>query len=136
MMQPPVVMEEHAEQKIILTIKRFSVCAHDPKTIESHGRVQMNSPAATHNIETAATEISALPAQTIIRLKHVIALTGLSRSTIYDRMNPKSKRYDASFPKSIKLGATPQAGAVGWIESEIQAWIQQCIAERTKQLCN
>jgi prophage regulatory protein len=96
----------------------------------------MNSPAATHNIETAATEISALPAQTIIRLKQVIALTGLSRSTIYDRMNPKSKRYDASFPKSIKLGAALQAGAVGWIESEIQAWIQQCIAERTKLLCN
>jgi prophage regulatory protein len=96
----------------------------------------MNSSATTHNIETMPAEISALPTQTIIRLKQVIALTGLSHSTIYDRMNPKSKRYDASFPKSIKLGAALQAGAVGWIESEIQAWIQQCIAERTKLLCN
>ena len=96
----------------------------------------MNSSATTHNIETAATEISALPAQTIIRLKQVIVLTGLSRSTIYDRMNPKSKRYDASFPKSIKLGAALQAGAVGWIESEVQAWIKQRIAERTKLLFN
>lgn len=96
----------------------------------------MNSPATTHNIEITPTEISALSPQKIIRLKQVIALTGLSRSTIYDRINPKSKRYDASFPKSIKLGSTLQVGAVGWIESEIQAWIKQRIAERTKLLFN
>jgi predicted DNA-binding transcriptional regulator AlpA len=82
------------------------------------------------------TETSALSPQKINRLKQVIALTGLSRSTIYDRINPKSKRYDASFPKSIKLGSALQVGAVGWIESEIQAWIKQRIAERTKSLCN
>lgn len=96
----------------------------------------MNSLATTHNIETMPTETSALSPQKIIRLKQVIALTGLSRSTIYDRINPKSKRYDASFPKSIKLGSALQVGAVGWIESEIQAWIKHRIAERTKPLCN
>lgn len=96
----------------------------------------MNSLATTHNIETMPIETSALSPQKIIRLKQVIALTGLSRSTIYDRINPKSKRYDASFPKSIKLGSALQVGAVGWIESEIQAWIKQRIAERTKPLCN
>ncbi|WP_431189622.1 AlpA family phage regulatory protein [Acinetobacter johnsonii] len=51
-------------------------------------------------------------------------------------MNHKSKRYDASFPKSIKLDSTLQVGAVGWIESEIQAGIKQRIAERTKLLFN
>jgi predicted DNA-binding transcriptional regulator AlpA len=96
----------------------------------------MNSPATTHNIEITPTEISALSPQKIIRLKQVIALTGLSRSTIYDRINHKSKRYDASFPKSIKLDSTLQVGAVGWIESEIQAGIKQRIAERTKLLFN
>ncbi|MCS3527777.1 helix-turn-helix transcriptional regulator [Acinetobacter johnsonii] len=96
----------------------------------------MNSPATTHNIEITPTEISALPPQKIIRLKQVIALTGLSRSTIYDRINHRSKRYDASFPKSIKLGSTLQVGAVGWIELEIQAGIKQRIAERTKLLFN
>lgn len=96
----------------------------------------MNSPATTHNIETTPTEISALPPQKIIRLKQVIALTGLSRSTIHDRITPKSKRYDASFPKSIKLNSPLQVGAVGWIGSEIQAWIKQRIAERTKLLFN
>lgn len=96
----------------------------------------MNSLATTYNIETMPIETSALSPQKINRLKQVIALTGLSRSTIYDRINPKSKRYDASFPKSIKLGSALQVGAVGWIESEIQAWIKQRIAERTKSLCN
>ena len=96
----------------------------------------MNSPATTHNIETTPTEISALPPQKIIRLKQVIALTGLSRSTIHDRITPKSKRYDASFSKLIKLGSTLQVGAVGWIKSEIQAGIKQRIAERTNLLCN
>lgn len=96
----------------------------------------MNSPATTHNIEITPTEISALSPQKIIRLKQVIALTGLSRSTIHDRITPKSKRNDASFPKSIKLNSPLQVGAVGWIGSEIQAWIKQRIAERTKLLFN
>ncbi len=56
---------------------------------------------------------------TILRLKQVSECTGLSRSTIYDRMNPKSPRYDPTFPKSVELGP----GAVGWVESEIQAWL-------------
>ena len=44
----------------------------------------MNNLATTHNIEPVAT------VKKIIRLKRVIELTGLSRSTIYDRINPKS----------------------------------------------
>ena len=56
----------------------------------------------------------------IIRRKKVEARTGLARSTLYDRINPKSPRYDATFPRPISLGA----GAVGWIESEITDWIE------------
>lgn len=55
----------------------------------------------------------------ILRRKQVEARTGLSRSTIYDRLNPKSPRYDPSFPKQISLGED----AVGWIEAEVDAWI-------------
>ena len=63
----------------------------------------------------------------ILRLKQVVERTGLSRSTIYDRMNPKSKRYDNSFPHPIKLNAnaTSSTGAVGWLESSIDEWIDQ-----------
>jgi prophage regulatory protein len=56
----------------------------------------------------------------VLRLKHVQERVGLGRSTIYDRMNPKSPRYDATFPKPIKLGIA----SIGWIEFEIDAWIK------------
>ncbi|AXK39319.1 helix-turn-helix transcriptional regulator [Crenobacter cavernae] len=61
----------------------------------------------------------------ILRRKQVEARTGLSRTTIYDRINPKSPRYDATFPKPISLGAG--ASAVGWLESELNAWIESRI---------
>ena len=43
---------------------------------------------------------------------------GLARSTIYVRVA------DGSFPQPIRLGAR----AVGWIESEVDAWIREQIA--------
>ncbi|KQW97910.1 hypothetical protein ASC84_03870 [Acinetobacter sp. Root1280] len=52
-------------------------------------------------------------------------LTGLSRSTIYDRMNSKSKRYDPDFPKPVKFGHLTR-----WRLSEVQAWIQSKIEAR------
>ncbi|EJM17142.1 putative transcriptional regulator [Pseudomonas sp. GM21] len=60
----------------------------------------------------------------IIRLKPLTARIGLSRSTIYDRMDKLSPRYDPTFPRSVKLGP----GAVGWIDSEITAWLEQRMA--------
>ena len=56
---------------------------------------------------------------TILRLPTVKARTGLSRSTIYLRMS------DGVFPKPISLGGR----AVGWIESDIQSWIEQRLTE-------
>lgn len=57
----------------------------------------------------------------VVRLKQLTERIGLRRSTIYDRMDVQSPRYDATFPKPIKLGAA----AIGWIDSEITAWIEQ-----------
>ncbi|KMN37006.1 hypothetical protein VI26_04745 [Chromobacterium sp. LK1] len=56
----------------------------------------------------------------ILRRKQVETRTGLSRSTIYDKLNPNSPRHDTNFPKPISLGT----GAVGWIESEVTEWIE------------
>lgn len=56
----------------------------------------------------------------IIRLPEVKNLTGISRSQIYELIK-KDK-----FPKQINLGAR----AVGWLEYEVQEWIQQRIADR------
>ena len=54
----------------------------------------------------------------VLRLPRVQARTGLARSTIYVRVA------DGSFPQPIRLGAR----AVGWIESEVDAWIREQIA--------
>ena len=53
----------------------------------------------------------------ILRLPAVKARTGLSRSTIYLRIS------EGNFPKPVSLGGR----AVGWVESDIQAWLQQQI---------
>ena len=55
----------------------------------------------------------------VLRLKKVTEKTGLSRSSIYYKMNPASKYFDESFPKPIRLGA----GSIGWLESDLDAWL-------------
>ena len=54
------------------------------------------------------------------RLKRVMELTGLARSSVYDRMNPRSPHYDPTFPRSFKFGAA-DAGAAGWDEEQVRA---------------
>ncbi|MFS2222000.1 helix-turn-helix transcriptional regulator [Pantoea sp. B65] len=62
------------------------------------------------------------PSETrMLRLKAVVAKTGVGRSTIYDWLNPKSPRHDGSFPKQRRLGQQ----SVGWLESEIDEWLLQ-----------
>lgn len=61
-------------------------------------------------------------ATTILRLPEVKARTGLSRSTIYLRISQDS------FPKPISLGAR----AVGWVDKEIQDWLDNQIEESRK----
>ena len=63
-------------------------------------------------------------ALTILRRRQVEQRTGLPRSTIYGKLkfNPKRpNEFDASFPRPIRLG--PGARAVGFLESEIDAWL-------------
>jgi prophage regulatory protein len=54
---------------------------------------------------------------TILRLPEVRKSTGLSRSTIYLRIS------QGTFPKPVSLGGR----AVGWLEAEIQDWLQRRI---------
>jgi prophage regulatory protein len=61
----------------------------------------------------------------ILRRKQVEVRTGLSRSTIYARIA------EGSFPRPIDLGG---GRAVGWIESEINEWLQACIEQSRKNI--
>lgn len=60
----------------------------------------------------------------ILRRKQIEEAFGISRSTIYARLDPKSKQYDPAFPRPIKLSLK----SVGWIESEAQAYIAHLVA--------
>ncbi|MGP5446272.1 helix-turn-helix transcriptional regulator [Pseudomonas sp. B21128] len=56
----------------------------------------------------------------ILRMKMVVEITGLARSTVYKYIA------EGIFPKPITLGGR----SVGWVESEVFAWIQARVAER------
>lgn len=56
----------------------------------------------------------------VIRLKTLLEMLGVSRSTVYLRINPRSKYYDPIFPKSIPLGMK----AKGWVLEDVHAYIE------------
>ncbi len=55
-----------------------------------------------------------------LRLKEVIAITALSRSSIYKFMS------EQRFPQSISLGDR----AVAWVETEIEEWMEEKLQQR------
>lgn len=63
-------------------------------------------------------------ATVLLRRKQVEARTGLSRSSIYNRMKT------GDFPTPISLGGK----AVGWLSNEIDSWIADRIKESRKAL--
>lgn len=68
-------------------------------------------------------------AHRLLRRRQLEQLLGISRSTIYARLDPKSRHYDPDFPKPIQLGAT----SIAWIEAEAQAYIAHLIAGSRKK---
>ena len=60
----------------------------------------------------------------ILRLPQVILLTGLSRSAIYDMIAK------GDFPKQLKLTSRSS----GWVEAEVQSWINGRIADRDAEV--
>ncbi|WP_374990710.1 helix-turn-helix transcriptional regulator [Enterobacter kobei] len=52
-------------------------------------------------------------------MAELTTLLGISRSSIYEKLNPKSRYYDADFPKPIRLGAA----SVGWRSTSVNEWI-------------
>lgn len=58
----------------------------------------------------------------LLRLKDVIERTGLSRSYVY------SLSAAGRFPQSVSI--VPGGTSKGWVESEVQDWINQRIADR------
>jgi prophage regulatory protein len=71
------------------------------------------------NVQAAKSNFS-LGSLRIIRLKEVIELTGISRSLIYLKVNARSRYFDPSFPRPLKIASR----AIGWNGTELQKWIE------------
>lgn len=56
----------------------------------------------------------------ILRLPAVVARVGLSKSPLYAKIKA------GEFPKPVPLSNQ----AVGWLESEVEAWLQERIKQR------
>jgi prophage regulatory protein len=62
-------------------------------------------------------------ARRTLRLPKVKERTGLKHSAIYEGIA------DGTFPKPVPIGLR----AVGWLEDEIEAWIEERIAARDRK---
>ncbi|QHQ34884.1 helix-turn-helix transcriptional regulator [Algicella marina] len=66
-------------------------------------------------------------AYSVIRRPEVEARTGLSRSSIYAKLDPKSRYHDPDFPRPVRIGVR----SVAWSEREIAEWlVSRTIANR------
>lgn len=67
----------------------------------------------------------------LLKRQEVERLTGLGRSAIYARMDPKHPQYDPKFPKPVPIsGPVDRPAAVRWVSSEVTTWIKARIAAR------
>ncbi|MBK1889294.1 AlpA family transcriptional regulator [Undibacterium sp. 14-3-2] len=60
------------------------------------------------------------PPNKVLRLRDVVERLGISRSSLYEKLSPTSPRYDNTFPRPFKLGAS----SIGWLESSIDTWLE------------
>lgn len=87
----------------------------------------MNNNAPPLNLPTPPSASQARPNsdatarqfRAILRIKQVQARTGLSRSSIYEKLKPSSKYRDETFPRPMKLSVA----AIGWFEHDIDEWL-------------
>lgn len=67
------------------------------------------------------------PPMNILRAARAAQKLGVSRATFYAWQNPGSPYHQASLPLSIPLGKR----AVGWLECELDAWLEARAEQRS-----
>jgi prophage regulatory protein len=60
----------------------------------------------------------------ILRIREVVEMVGVSKQAVYGRMRR------GTFPKRFSLGGTGKTARVGWLHSEVRAWLRERAAER------
>lgn len=63
---------------------------------------------------------------TVLRVNDTARVMGVSRATIWNWANPKSRHHRPDFPKPIKLSDN----ITGWLSSEIEEYLNKLAAKR------
>lgn len=58
----------------------------------------------------------------LLPIKEIPSFLGISRSALYEKLNPRSPRFDRRFPNPIRLGKR----TVRFREDEMCAYLEQC----------
>lgn len=66
---------------------------------------------------------------TVLRADDTARALGVSRATIWNWANPKSRHHRPDFPKPIKLSEN----ITGWLSSEIEEYLGKLAAKREEQ---
>ncbi len=66
---------------------------------------------------------------TVLRADDTARALGVSRATIWNWANPKSRHFRPDFPKPIKLSEN----ITGWLSSEIEEYLNKLAAKREEQ---
>lgn len=61
------------------------------------------------------------PTPQFLRIKDVCKLIGLSKSTVWNKLDPDSKYYDPDFPSQIRISRK----AVAWDKNELIDWMNK-----------
>lgn len=70
----------------------------------------------------------------LLRCAEVQQRTGLSRSSVYARMNPTDPAYDSSFPLPVNVSSKGSCVSNRWIAHEVDAWIGSRPRARTREV--
>ena len=94
-------------------------CAQGKEYVEA---LTIQTPVASSN-SSPASSLHTQPSintTVFLRLPKVIGITGLGKSTIYQKMD------DGTFPRSFRISGR----AVAWLAYEIDTWMKERVAER------
>lgn len=70
-----------------------------------------------------------LPQNKEVRAMRMVSKRQLKELVLYSSQHIQRLENTGQFPKRVRLGNGPR-GRVGWIESEVQEWLQEKVAQR------
>jgi len=65
-------------------------------------------------------------------MSEFLKISGLSKSSVYLKLDKKSPHYDPKLPRPVKLGEG-RTGAIAFVSTEVDAWMDSLITIRDQE---